>query len=254
MKIYGIVPARMGSSRFPGKPLYPICGKPMIEHVFRRAELFPHWDYLAIATCDEEIASFAISQNIPYAMTSNRHVRCLDRVAEAIKNSIPNILANDVVVCVQGDEPMLHPEMITAVIDAIQDGSEANSSMLAMPIINKDQFNNPDIVKIIHDIKGHVLYTSRSPVPYCKSFSTAIGAKRVSGIFAFHWHFLQTFNELAESPLELHESCDSNRIIDYGYKQKVANFPYQPYFSVDSLQDVEIVEHHMPNDRLWGVY
>lgn len=254
MKIYGIIPARMGSSRFPGKPLHPICGKPMVEHVYRRAQLFSQWDSLAIATCDGEIANFATSNNIPYVMTSNKHVRCLDRVAEAIQNSIPDISETDIVVCVQGDEPMLHPEMIQSVINAIQHSPDVNSSMLAMPIIDNEQFVNPDIVKIIHDINGHVLYTSRSPVPYCKSFNANINAKRVSGIFAFHWHFLKTFNSLAESPLELYESCDSNRIIDYGYKQKIANFPYQPYFSVDSPHDIALVERHMPNDSLWGTY
>jgi 3-deoxy-manno-octulosonate cytidylyltransferase (CMP-KDO synthetase) len=254
MKIYGIVPARMDSSRFPGKPLHPICGKPMIEHVFRRAELFQEWDDLSLATCDKPIADFAIAKKIPYIMTSQHHVRCLDRVAEAINNSIKNIAADDIIVCVQGDEPMLHPEMITAVVNAIKDNNDVSCSMLAMPIIDPEQFYNPDIVKIIHNIKGDVLYTSRSPVPYCKQFNSVIGAKRVSGIFAFHWHFLKIFNALVESPLELHESCDSNRIVDHGYKQRVAPIPYQPYFSVDSPPDIEIVERYMPQDRLCGTY
>src|SRR5690349_1715928 len=112
MKIYGIVPARMASSRFPGKPLFPICGRPMIEHVFLRAKLFKRWYGLYLATCDQEIADFAKSKNFPVVMTANTHVRCLDRVAEAIKKIIPTIAAQDIVVCVQGDEPMLHPDMI----------------------------------------------------------------------------------------------------------------------------------------------
>ena len=154
----------------------------------------------------------------------------------------------------QGDEPMLHPNMISAVIKPLEDHSDVNCTMLAMSIVDEEQFKNPDIVKIIHNLAGDVLYTSRSPVPYCKTFDPNIGAKRVSGIFAFRWHFLQTFNRLSESPLEFQESCDSNRIIDYGYKQRIAPYAYQPYFSVDSPQDISLVEKYMTKDSLWGTY
>jgi 3-deoxy-manno-octulosonate cytidylyltransferase (CMP-KDO synthetase) len=254
MNIYGIVPARMGSSRFPGKPLYPICGRPLVEHVFLRARQYTNWEKLLLATCDQEIADFAITHDFPHVMTSDKHVRCLDRVAEAIQKTVSAIQANDVVVCVQGDEPMLHPEMIAAVVKPMQDHAHVNCTMLAMPIVEESQFYNPDIVKIIHDMQGDVLYTSRSPVPYCAAFNPAVGAKRVSGIFAFRWHFLQTFTQLAESPLELQESCDSNRIMDHGFKQRIALYPYQPYFSVDSPPDIALVEEFMTQDSLWGSY
>lgn len=253
MKIYGIVPARMNSSRFPGKPLHPICGRPMIEHVFERAKLFPRWDGLYLATCDDTIAMFAKQKSYPVVMTAETHVRCLDRVAEAISKTVETN-DEDIIVCVQGDEPMLHPQMIEAVIKPLENDNDVNCTMLAMDIIDETQFLNPDIVKIIHDIKGDVLYTSRSPVPYCKSFSPMLGAKRVSGIFAFRWHFLKTFNALPESPLELHESCDSNRIIDNGFKQRIAPYNYQHYFSVDSPTDIELVEKYMQADSLWGQY
>lgn len=253
MNIYGIVPARMASSRFPGKPLAPICGRPMIEHVYKRASLYSRFNRLVLATCDEDIANFAKANAISFLMTANTHVRCLDRVAEAI-NQIENVTANDLVVCVQGDEPMLHPAMIEACVTPLETDSTVNATMLAMDIIDEAQFVNPDTVKIVHDMQGDVLYTSRSPVPYCKTFSKALGAKRVSGIFAFRWHFLQTFTQLPESPLELKESCDSNRIIDHGYKQRIAPFPYQPYFSVDSKADISLVEKFMKQDSLWGKY
>lgn len=254
MKIYGIVPARMGSSRFPGKPLYPICKRPMVEHVFLRAQMFDRWDSLCLATCDEEIEKFAKDRNFPTVMTSDTHVRCLDRVAEAIEKHVETVNADDIVVCVQGDEPMLHPNMINAVIKPLEENEDVHCTMLAMAIIEEEQFKNPDIVKIIHDKNGDVLYTSRSPIPHCKVFSSTIDAKRVSGIFAFRWHFLKTFNQLPESPLELHESCDSNRIVDHGYRQRIAPYPYQPYFSVDSPADVYRVEQHMVKDSLWGRY
>jgi 3-deoxy-manno-octulosonate cytidylyltransferase (CMP-KDO synthetase) len=254
MNIYGIVPARMASSRFPGKPLFPICGRPMLEHVFKRAQQFPHWDGLYLATCDQEIADFGSKNNFPTLMTAATHVRCLDRVTEAIHKLARPIAHEDIIVCVQGDEPMLHPDMISAVVKPLQTDSSVNCTMLAMPIVDAEQFNNPDTVKIIHDMRGDILYTSRSPVPYCQHFNAGVGAKRVSGIFAFRWHFLETFTQLPESPLELQESCDSNRILDHGYRQRMALVPYRPYFSVDSPADINLVEKHMPNDLLWGSY
>ena len=253
-KIIGIVPARMASSRFPGKPLYPISGRPMIEHVFRRSQLFNQWDSLHLATCDEEIASFAYTLNIPVIMTSNQHTRCLDRVAEAVTKLNETVSDNDIIVCVQGDEPMLQPDMIDAVVAPLKKDAKINCTVLAMEIINEAQFVNPDTVKIIHDIKGNVLYTSRSPIPHCRVFSKELGAKRIYGIFAFRWHFLKLFNQLEESPLELKEACDSNRILDHGYRQCIAPYPYRHSFSVDSPSDIALVENHIIQDTLWGKY
>lgn len=252
--IYGVVPARMASSRFPGKPLHPICGRPMIEHVFMRARMFSRFDGLYLATCDKAIAQFANEKNFPVVMTKDTHVRCLDRVAEAIEKQVPNIAESDIAVCVQGDEPMLNPAMIDAVVKPILAEADVYCTMLAMPIVDEEQFLNPDTVKIVHNLFGDVLYTSRSPVPYHKKFHPDLGAKRVSGIFAFRWHFLKTFNQLPESPLELQESCDSNRIIDHGFKQRIAPVAYQPYFSVDSPSDIATVEAHIKQDHLWGQY
>lgn len=254
MKIYGVVPARMGSSRFPGKPLSLICKRPMIEHVFLRANLYRHWDGLYLATCDEEIANFANKKNFPYIMTATSHVRCLDRVAEAIQKQVKTVKEEDIIVCVQGDEPMLHPDMIETVIKPLKEDETIHCSVLAMPIVDEAQFINPDTVKIIHDIAGNVLYTSRAPVPYCKTFQRDLGAKRIYGIFAFRWHFLTFFNQLPPSPLEEKESCDSNRILDHGFKQRIALYPYHPQFSVDSPNDITLVEKHITQDPLWGKY
>src|SRR3990167_5301516 len=147
-KIVGVVPARMGSSRFYGKPLHLICGRPMIEHVFERAKLFSGWDALHLATCDDAIAQFAEQKKYPVIMTAKTHTRCLDRVAEAVANSDSHLNEQDIVVCVQGDEPMLHPEMIAAVIAPLQKDPQVNCTVLAMDIGTEQQFLNPDTVKI----------------------------------------------------------------------------------------------------------
>lgn len=253
-KVVGVVPARMAASRFPGKPLHPILGRPMIEHCFARARLYDGFDGLFLATCDEEIRAFADSRNFPVLMTASTHTRALDRVAEAARNCGLALGDDDIVVCVQGDEPLLGPDVIGAVVEPFFEDATIKGTMLAVPIIEEEVFLNPDIVKIVHDMKGDVLYTSRSPVPYAKTFSPSLGAKRVGGIFGFRWHFLQWFTRTPESPLEKAEACDSNRICDHGYRQRIAPIPYRAYVSVDSPDDIGRVEAVMRADPLWGRY
>ena len=253
-QIVGVVPARMGSSRFPGKPLANICGRPMLEHCFLRARMFPRWDGLFMATCDQEIREFSEAQGFPTIMTADTHTRALDRVAETAMKCGLDVADDDIVVCVQADEPMLTPEMIDAVVSPIESDPSIHATILAMEIVDHEQFENPDIVKLVHDLNGDVLYTSRRPIPYAREFSTDLGARRIGGIFGFRWHMLRTFTELPESPLELAEACDSNRLLDNGHRQRVAPIQYRPYFSVDSPADLELVEASMPDDPLWGRY
>jgi 3-deoxy-manno-octulosonate cytidylyltransferase (CMP-KDO synthetase) len=252
-KIIGLIPARMQASRFPGKPLFPIHGKPMIEHVWHRAAMYPTWDRLAICTCDREIEDFGKSRGFPVVMTADTHVRALDRVAEAAGKCGISVDDNDIVVCVQGDEPMMRPDMIDAVCKPFEDQA-VNGTVLGMHVVDEKIFKNPDTVKIVHDIHGDVLYTSRSPIPYSKTFSAELGARRIYGILAFRWHYLQTFLNLPPTPLELTEACDSNRICGSGLKQRVAFYPNIPSFSVDSPSDRELVEREIVKDPFWGKY
>jgi len=254
MKTIGIVPARMAASRFPGKPLHLISGRPMLEHCYARAALYDGWDVLAVATCDQEIADFGQDKGYRVIMTADTHTRALDRTAEAAANCGVDLADDDIVVCVQGDEPLLAPDMIEAVVNPFYEDASIHGTMLAVPIHDEETFLNPDIVKIAHDMKGDVLYTSRSPIPYCKTFSPQLGAKRVGGIFGFRWHFLKWFTQTAESPLEIAEACDSNRICDNGFRQRMAPIPYRPYVSVDSPADVARVEAVIEADALWGKY
>lgn len=254
MKIIGIVPARMAASRFPGKPLHPINGRPMIEHVFERAKLYKKWDGLFLATCDKEIEDFGLSKSYPTVMTSNKHTRCLDRVAEAVEKCGIAVGNDDIVVCVQGDEPLLDPNMVEAAIKPLMEDKTTNCTVVAMHITEESQFVNPDTVKIVWDSNGDVLYTSRAPVPYAKKFSADMEARRIYGIFAFRWPFLKKFNAMEESRLERLESCDSNRICGNGLKQRIAPYPYKPSFSVDSPSDIGLVEAAMAKDAFFGAY
>lgn len=254
MKTIGVVPARMAASRFPGKPLAPICGRSMLEHCYLRAKLYEGWDELVIATCDEEIKVFAEAKNFPVVMTSDTHTRALDRVAEAAENLSGTLDENDVVVCVQGDEPLLGPDMIEPVVRPFSDEDEVQGTILAVPITDEQTFMNPDTVKLVHDLRGDVLYTSRSPIPYCKKFSLELEAKRIGGILGFRWNFLKWFTENEESRLELLESCDSNRICDNGFRQRAVAAPDRLFLSVDSPEDLTKVEAVIENDPLWGSY
>lgn len=253
-KIVGMIPARMKASRFPGKPLFPIHDRPMVEHVWHRAAMFGKWDALAICTCDQEIVDFAKSKDFPVIMTSDKHVRALDRVAEAAGKCGIEVGPDDIVVCVQGDEPMMRPDMIDAVTKPLTDDPSVQCTVLGMHVIDDALFRNPDTVKIVYDIHGDVLYTSRSPIPYCKELTPEIGARRIYGILAFRRRFLDQFTQMTPTPLELQEACDSNRICGSGLKQRVAFYPNIPSFSVDSPADRDLVERKIVEDPYWGKY
>jgi 3-deoxy-manno-octulosonate cytidylyltransferase (CMP-KDO synthetase) len=254
MKIIGVIPARMAASRFPGKPLHKIHGKAMIEHVYLRAYLYKDCDKLVIATCDEEIKNFSESKSFPVVMTGDHHTRALDRVAEAVEN-LSGIADDDIIICVQGDEPMMRPDMMDAVVAPLLADETIPCTVLAMHITDNELWLNPDTVKIIHNDKGEVLYTSRSPVPFCKGeFSEDLMARRIYGILAFRWKYLKEFTANNETRLELLEACDSNRILDMHFTQHIAPYPSIQSFSVDSPSDVELVKSHILDDGITSLY
>jgi 3-deoxy-manno-octulosonate cytidylyltransferase (CMP-KDO synthetase) len=255
-KIIGVIPARMEASRFPGKPLMNILGMPMLEHVYIRSSYYEHWDSLVIATCNDEIREYAIEREMPVMMTGNHHTRALDRVAEAVEKLAVDMSIDDedIVVCVQGDEPMLRPDMIDEVISPIVNKG-ISATILAMHITEESVWLNPDTVKIIHNNDGEVLYTSRAPVPYSKGpFNADLFARRIYGIFAFKWKYLKLFTNHEETRLERLEACDSNRILDMGFRQYISLYPSIKSFSVDSPADISLVEEHMKDDAIWNKY
>ena len=255
MKVIGIGPARMAASRFPGKPLFLIHGRPMLEHVYLRAKMYAGWSNLVLATCDQEIARFGADKAIPVVMTGSHHTRALDRVAEAVERLGEAVDDDDIVVCVQGDEPMLRPDMIDAVVSPLLSKPSMPCTVLAIHITDRSLWLNPDIVKVIHNDAGEVLYTSRTPIPYCKKeFSAELMARRIGGIFAFRWKYLKAFTKHPETRLEQLEACDSNRILDMPFRQYIAPYRDLLAFSVDSPADVLLVEEHMRSDECWAQY
>ena len=192
-KVLGVIPARLAASRFPNKPLKKITNLTMLEHVYERAKLAKQIKYLTIATCDKKIFNFSKSKNYNVIMTSKKHVRALDRVYEASKklSTRLRLKSDDITICIQADEPMLDPKMIDKSILFLKKNKKAKCTLLGMKIKNKDQFYDKNILKIVHNLNGEVVYTSRSPIPNCKKFSKKIGARRIYGIFAFRNFFLK---------------------------------------------------------------
>ena len=254
MKIYGFIPARMASTRLPGKPLKNIQGRPMLEHVYERSNLYKKWAKLSVATCDEEIKNFCEMKKYNFVMTSKKHKECTDRVYEAVKKDCKKIKNNDVVICIQGDEPMLHPNMIESVVKSLKKNKKAGMTILGMEIVSNSQFISPNIIKIVNNREGEVLYCSRSPIPYCKKFSKKIGAKRIFAIFAFRYNFLKKYSKLEISRLEQIESCGQNRVCDRTKGMYVAPYKYKPSFSVDTYSDLKLVNKLIVNDPFTPKY
>ena len=160
-RILGVIPARMASSRFPGKPLALIHGRPMIEHVFRGTAACRLLDEVVIATCDEEIAAAARSFGARPVMTSSHHERATDRVAEVSASD-----AADLIVMVQGDEPLVQPEMIEAAVQPLIADAAICCVNLAALIRNDAELNHPNTIKVVHNRRGDALYFSRQPIPH----------------------------------------------------------------------------------------
>lgn len=245
MRIIGIIPARMASSRFPGKPLALIHGIPMIGHVYMRSRMSERLEELYVATCDEEIKDYIESIDGRAVMTKDTHERASDRTAEAmlkIENETRNTV--DIVVMIQGDEPMLVPEMIDLAVEPLISDSEVLVSNLMTELNSIEEENDPNEVKVVVDIYKNAIYFSREPIPSKKKGVTDFKCFKQVCIIPFKRNFLMKFNDMHQTPLEIIESIDMLRVLENGYKVKMVNSPYDTY-SVDTLRDLELVQMKM---------
>jgi len=241
MKITAFIPARMSSTRFPGKPLKKILDLPMIEHVRRRAILCPSLDDVVVATCDNEIKDVVEGFGGKAVMTSDLHKRCTDRVEEAVQN-----LEADIVVILQGDEPLIIPEVITALIKPIYENREIVCTNLISMIKDEDDLNNSNIVKAAINLRHEILFYSRAAIPFRRAQGQD-QAYRQTGLSAFTKSFLHTFSKLTPTPLEVAESIDFLRILEHGHR--ITGVVYdQPTVGVDLLDDISIVEEILMNE------
>jgi 3-deoxy-manno-octulosonate cytidylyltransferase (CMP-KDO synthetase) len=249
MKIVGVLPARMGSSRFPGKPLAPICGRPMIEHVYWRTRMCRTLDDVCVATCDREIANVTEKFGGRAIMTSSEHQRASDRVAEVAQNA-----EADIFVLVQGDEPMIFPEMIDLALGPLLHDPAVLCANLAAPIRSVEEFEDPNTIKVVMAKNGDALYFSREPIPtrHRMSFGQFPAYKQVC-VIPFRRDFLLRYTALEPTPLEQAESIDMLRALEHGYPIRLVRSDYVTQ-SVDTPADMARVEALMKNDPLISRY
>lgn len=249
-----IIPARMGSSRFPGKPLAPIQGIPMIGHCFFRTAMSRKLDGTYIATCDEEIRSYAERIGAPCIMTSATHERASDRIAEAmLKIEQESGRRHDVVVLVQGDEPMVRPEMLDVAIQGLDEADDADVVNLMAPIEDIEDFHDPNEVKVVVSPEGYAIYFSREPIPSRRKGVTDGPRLKQVCIIPFRRDYLLAYNATPQTELEKIESVDMLRVIETGHKIKMVMSPFDT-FAVDTPEDLAFVNDLMKNDPLLASY
>ena len=254
MKVIGIIPARMAATRFPNKPMALIDGMPMIGHCYFRSKMCDLLDEVYVATCDQEIYDYIIGIGGNAIMTSDIHERATERTAEALQN-IEKKLTNtifDIVVMIQGDEPLIDPEMINESIRPLLNGQTQVSNLMA-PLKNIDEAKNPNFVKVVSNISGQALYMSREPIPSITKYKGTVNYYRQLGLIAFSRDTILKFVTLPTTLLEIIESIDMNRFLEHQIPIKMIITNYEAD-SVDTIEDLERVIIKMKTDNLYHKY
>jgi 3-deoxy-manno-octulosonate cytidylyltransferase (CMP-KDO synthetase) len=243
MGVTVVIPARYASTRFPGKPLADLCGKPMIQWVYERSVQCESVDRAIIATDDDRIARAVESFGGDVVMTRADHATGTDRLAEVAEN-----LDDELIVNVQGDEPLIDPAMIQAAVAPMLADSSIPMGTLKTPLTSMDEYLNPNVVKVVTDQRGFALYFSRAAVPYPRDFNDDLGqrwrelatAKHI-GLYVYQREFLLQYPHLRATPLETQESLEQLRALEHGYRIRVAETDLVGQ-GVDTPEDLERVK------------
>ncbi|MEI6285646.1 MAG: 3-deoxy-manno-octulosonate cytidylyltransferase [Bacillota bacterium] len=235
MKILCVIPARYASTRLPGKPLLQLAGKPMVWRVYERASRAELPQKTVVATDSQEIYDTILHMGGQAVMTRSDHPTGTDRLAE-VAELFPEF---DIIVNVQGDEPLIEPCVIDQLAEALINDREAQMAT-CMNEMDEEEYNNPAAVKVVTDINGSALYFSRSVLPYPRN-KTGVPVYKHIGIYAYRREFLIKYAKMAPTPLELTESLEQLRALENGYKIKVIKVPFK-FYGVDTLEDFLRVE------------
>lgn len=243
MKFLGVIPSRYASTRLEGKPLKDICGHTMIEWVYKRTKL-SNLDEVVVATDDERIYKEVERFGGKAILTSKEHENGTSRIAEVcIKYE-----DYDVIVNVQGDEPLIEPEMINSIINSFKEDDTISMSTLKYKIDTMEEIENPNYVKVITDKKGYALYFSRSVIPYPRKLDIQNYYKHV-GIYGYKRDFVVEYAKMEPTPLELSESLEQLRALENGYRIKVMETPYK-IIGVDTQEELEKVREYIKENGL----
>ncbi|MBC7329570.1 3-deoxy-manno-octulosonate cytidylyltransferase [bacterium] len=233
MKIIGIIPARYSATRLPGKPLANICGKPLIQYVYEQAKKSKLLEDVLVATDDERILKAVEKFGGKAVMTSPSHPSGTDRCAEVARK-----IDCDFVINIQGDEPLIPPEVIDKVAEALRESDEVTPMTSAATLANNEERGNSNVVKVVTDRNGIALYFSRSPIPFYRN--PIAPTLRHIGIYGYRKDFLLKFVSLPQTPLERTESLEQLRALEHGFKIKIVLVDYSPV-GVDTPEDLERV-------------
>ncbi|MCS1408630.1 MAG: 8-amino-3,8-dideoxy-manno-octulosonate cytidylyltransferase [Verrucomicrobia subdivision 3 bacterium] len=254
MNNIAVLPARLASSRFPNKPLAKIHGIPMIGHCYFRTKMAKRLSEVYVATCDQDIYDYIESVGGKAIMTKDSHKRCSDRTAEAVqKIEASSNERVDIVVMVQGDEPMVRPEMIDEAMLPMLENKSIKVVNLMAEMNSRDEHEDPNEVKVVADRNSNALYFSREPIPSRKKTDGDIRMLKQVSIIPFQRDFLFEYLEMEPTPLEIAESVDMNRILEHGFQVKMVLTSYSTY-AVDTEEDRKNVEQKMACDLLMQGY
>jgi 3-deoxy-manno-octulosonate cytidylyltransferase (CMP-KDO synthetase) len=233
-RILGVIPARFASSRFPGKALSLLAGKPILQHVYERASHARYLSKLVIATDDDRIARVARSFGAQVQMTRADHPSGTDRVAEAASSDHAEVIVN-----IQGDEPLIDPEAIDAATLALLDDSGVPMATLKKRIEIPSEIDNPNVVKVVSDLAGDAIYFSRCPIPYLRDGSPGgiVHYKHI-GLYVYRREFLLAYSGFPVGPLEQAERLEQLRAIENGHRIRVVETEYES-LGVDTPEDLE---------------
>jgi 3-deoxy-manno-octulosonate cytidylyltransferase (CMP-KDO synthetase) len=242
MRVTAVIPARYASTRFPGKPLADLNGKPMIQWVYEGAARCRLIDQVIVATDDARIAAAVTAFGGTAVMTRADHPTGTDRLAEVAAG-----LASELIVNVQGDEPLIDPLMIEAAVRPLLADPSIPMGTLKTPLTSLEEFHNPNVVKVVTDRQGFALYFSRAPIPYPRDFSGQLTARwrelataKHVGLYVYRRDFLLAFPQLSATPLEEQEKLEQLRALEHGHRIFVAETALGVQ-GVDTPEDLERV-------------
>ena len=231
--IIGVIPARFGSTRFPGKPLINILGKPMIQRVYEQAKKSKLLSRVIVATDNEKIYNALKKFGGEVVMTSRKHKSGTDRIEEAL-----NKINAEIVVNIQGDEPFINPMNIDKAVEPLIKDKNINVSTLAIKIRNIKEISNPNVVKVIFDKDDNAIYFSRNPIPYNRDGISSINYYKHIGLYVYRREFLKKLAKMKPIGLETAEKLEQLRIIENGFKIKVIITEIDSH-SVDTKKDLK---------------
>ncbi|MCX5757303.1 MAG: 3-deoxy-manno-octulosonate cytidylyltransferase [Candidatus Hydrogenedentes bacterium] len=234
-KVLAVIPARFASTRFPGKIIAPLAGKPLVVHTFERTREAHLVDEVIVATDDARVADAVAPYGVPVAMTRADHPSGTDRIAEVAACSDAAIVVN-----VQGDEPLIDPNTIDAAIRALLDDASLPMATVRRLIVDRSFVDDPNVVKVVCDIRGRAIYFSRHAIPYVRDAADRAAACywQHIGLYVYRRNFLLRYARLPQTPLEKLEKLEQLRVLENGFDIAVVDTEYES-IGVDTPEDLE---------------